>query len=102
MNATFGRALVVAVPVLVLLGLSWLRFIRTDTWSARLQLLGASCLVVVVLAHVAEAWHWFPGMGWGEPHTIGHYLDLVSAAAGVTLLLLALVLTYVRLGGLRK
>jgi hypothetical protein len=30
-------------------------------------------------------------MGWGLPNSIGHYLDLVSAILGVTLLLLGLV-----------
>jgi hypothetical protein len=40
----------------------------------------------VVLTHVAEALHLFPAMRWGEPDSIGHYLDLSSAVLGVTLL----------------
>ena len=54
-------------------------------------LAGCGCLVVVVLSHVAERLHLLPGMGWGLPDSPGHYLDLVSAIAGVGLLLAAYV-----------
>ena len=56
--------------------------------AAVLLLLGSGCLIVVVLAHVAEALHIFPSMGWGLPDSAGHYLDLVSAILGCALLLL--------------
>jgi len=55
-----------------------------------LQFVGAACLVIVVLTHVAETLHLFPGMGWGQPNSPGHYLDLVSAILGCTLLPLGL------------
>jgi hypothetical protein len=51
-----------------------------------LQLIGAGCLVVVVLTHVAETFKLFPIMGWGLPTSPGHYLDLISAVLGCTLL----------------
>ncbi len=51
-----------------------------------LQIIGASGLVVVVLTHVAETLELFPEMGWGLPTSPGHYLDLVSAILGCTLL----------------
>ena len=51
-----------------------------------LQVIGAGCLVVVVLTHVAEAFKLFPVMGWGLPTSPGHYLDLISAVLGCTLL----------------
>src|SRR5262249_19158596 len=51
-----------------------------------LQLIGASCLLVVLLTHVAEALKLFPGMGWGLPTSPGHYLDLISAVLGCALL----------------
>ena len=54
-----------------------------------LALAGCVCLVVVVLTHVAERWHIFPGMGWGLPDSPGHYLDLASAITGPVLLLAA-------------
>jgi hypothetical protein len=49
-----------------------------------LMLLGAGCLIIVVLTHVCEAFHWFPVMGWGLKHSSGHYLDLSAAILGLT------------------
>jgi hypothetical protein len=51
-----------------------------------LMLFGTGCLIIVVLAHVAEGFHILPAMGWGLPNSAGHYLDLVSAILGCTLL----------------
>jgi hypothetical protein len=61
-------------------------FARRKTMFSLLQLVGAGCLVVVVLTHVCEALHLLPWMRWGEPDSAGHYLDLSSAALGLTLL----------------
>jgi hypothetical protein len=60
-------------------------FFRGRTVWSFLQLLGAGCLVVVVLTHFCEARHLFPRMGWGDKHSIGHYLDFGSALLGLTL-----------------
>jgi hypothetical protein len=74
------------VPASVLVFWSVAVFLRARTvWSA-LQMLGAGCLVVVVVTHICEALHLFPWMGWGSEHSVGHYLDLSSAVLGVTLL----------------
>lgn len=50
-----------------------------------LQVVGAACLVIVVLTHFSEALHLFPWMHWGDRHSVGHYLDLGSAVFGLTL-----------------
>lgn len=55
------------------------------------QLFGLACLAMVALVHVAERFQIFPGMGWGQPASGGHYLDLVSAVLGCTLLPLGLI-----------
>jgi hypothetical protein len=47
-------------------------FLRGKTLYSFLQLLGAACLVVVVLTHVSEALHLFPWMHWGLEHGAGH------------------------------
>jgi hypothetical protein len=54
-----------------------------------LQSAGCACLIVVVLAHVAERTRILPGMGWGLPDSPGHYLDLISAMSGIGLLVAA-------------
>jgi hypothetical protein len=58
--------------------------------------IGAACLVVVVLTHVAERFDIFPAMGWGLPHSPGHYLDLAAAILGCVLIRLGFALNYVR------
>jgi hypothetical protein len=50
-------------------------FLSSKTVCSFLQLLGAGCLVVVVLSHVSEPLNLFPGMHWGVEHSVGHYLD---------------------------
>lgn len=59
--------------------------LRRKTGCNFLQLLGAGCLVVVVLTHASEALHLFPWMHFGLEHSLGHYLDFGSAVLGLTL-----------------
>jgi hypothetical protein len=83
------REFLVALPVAILLAFSVNRIVKTRTRSSLFQLLGAGCLVLVVLTHLAEALRLFPSMGWGEPNSVGHYTDFTSAILGITLLLAA-------------
>ena len=85
MNVTLLKALVALVPACMLFSGSMVLSLRGKTVSSFLQLLGAGCLVLVVLTHVAEALHLFPWMHWGSEHSVGHYLDLWSAVLGLTL-----------------
>jgi hypothetical protein len=50
------------------------------------QIVGAVCLGIVALTHVVESFHIFSGMGWGLSNSPGHYLDLMSAVLGCSLL----------------
>lgn len=67
------------------------QFARELSTGTFVQLLGAAFLVVVILCHAAEVFRLFPAMGWGRPDSPGHYLDLVSAVAGLVLLSLGYV-----------
>lgn len=80
-----SKALVALVPAGILFVGSVLLFLRERTLGSFLQLLGAGCLVMVVLTHLCEALHLFPWMRWGSEHSVGHYLDLWSAVLGLTL-----------------
>jgi len=73
------------VPVCVLLSGSAVLFFSGKTVWSFLQLLGAACLVVVVLTHICEAIHLFPWMHWGSEDSVGHYLDFGSAVLGLML-----------------
>src|SRR5437660_12869396 len=81
-QVTLMRALVASVPVGMLFAGALALFSRAKTLPSFLQLLGAGCLVVVVLAHICEALHLFPSMEWGLERSAGHYLDLGSAVLG--------------------
>jgi hypothetical protein len=84
MNVTLLKALIAFLPAAMLFSGSAVLFFRGKSWGTFLQLLGAACLVVVVLTHVSEALHLFPWMHWGLEHSIGHYLDFGSAVLGLT------------------
>lgn len=92
MSVTFIKAAAALIPVSILLVWSVAVLLKGRTLGPVLQLLGAVCLVVVVLTHVAEGLHVFRFMHWGEEHSAGHYLDLSSAVLGVTLFPLGLLL----------
>jgi hypothetical protein len=69
---------------------------RVNPLGGVLVAIGAACLVVVILTHIAEAFHIFPAMGWGQPNSAGHYLDLGSAVLGCILIPLGFAIKYVR------
>ena len=86
MNATLLKALVALVPRGAFYSLGAIvTFFRGRTTGSLLQLLGATFLVVVVVAHICEALQLFSQMHWGNEHSAGHYLDLSSAVLGATL-----------------
>jgi len=84
-NASTMMLLGIALPTILLLIGAVVLFLREKTAASLVQVVGAGCLLVVVAAHVLEALQLFPWMQWGLPHSLGHYVDLWSAALGLTL-----------------
>jgi formate hydrogenlyase subunit 3/multisubunit Na+/H+ antiporter MnhD subunit len=78
------KALILLALACVLLAASVAMAVKVRTVWSSLQVFGAACLVIVVLTHVAEAKQWWPSMGWGRPHSVGHYLDLTSTILALT------------------
>jgi hypothetical protein len=85
MNNAALKALIALIPILALFVGSGVIWQKRRSISSRLQFLGATGLIVVVLIHVFEALRIFPWMGWGLEDSIGHYLDLLCATVGFTL-----------------
>ena len=93
MQDTLRKPLMAFVPVCLLFAWSLVSFVHGKAVGSVLQLLGAGCLVVVVLTHVCEALHLLPFMHWGSPSSMGHALNLWSAVLGLTLFPLGYVCT---------
>ena len=78
--------IVIGLPICAAFGASAIALAQERNAPSFKQLLGAGFLIMVVLAHVAERFDFFPSMGWGLPESTGHYVDLVSMVAGLILL----------------
>jgi hypothetical protein len=95
-SGTYPLLLGLGISAYLLFSGSLLLFIRGRTVGSFLQLLGAGCLMMVILTHVFEAFHLFPWMDWGLEHSVGHYLDFGSAVLGLTLFTVGYVLHALR------
>lgn len=82
---SYAILLGIGIPTCILFSGAAILFFKVKTMCSLLQLLGAGCAMVVVLAHVSEAWHLLPCMQWGAPDSIGHYVDFWSAVLGLTI-----------------
>jgi len=82
MNSMLTKSLVASLPVFALLYGSIQSFSKNRSFPALAQLVGASCLMLVIAAHVCEALSLFPYMRWGQEHSLGHYLDFAGAILG--------------------
>ena len=78
--------IVIGASVLAVLALSTVQFARERSVSSCLRLIGSVFLLVVVASHLAEKFQWLESMGWGLSDSPGHYIDLVSAILGASLL----------------
>ena len=79
------KSLIALIPAGMLLSGSVALVCKAKTAPFRLQMIGAACSVLVVLAHACEALHILPWMGWGLETSPGHYLDLANAVVALTL-----------------
>jgi hypothetical protein len=80
-----GKSTIALVLVSLLFYGSVVLFQATRSIWVFLQVIGTTFLVIVVLTHICEAFGIIEWMRWGLEDSIGHYLDLGSAALGVTL-----------------
>ena len=83
MNPTLLKAALLAVLASPLLHRAIGLWRRKKSAAGALQLVGASLLAIVVLAHVCEALDLLTAMRWGASDSHGHYLDLANAVLGV-------------------
>ena len=63
---TLFTALLLSLPVFLIFAGAVMMFWRELALGTGLQVIGSGCLVIVVLVHVAEAFHLFPWMVGGK------------------------------------
>ncbi len=85
MDPTLFKALLTLLPASALFAGALLLFSQARSPRSLLQVLGASCLLLVIIAHLCEGLRLLPWMGWGREHSAGHYLDLCAAVLGIAL-----------------
>ena len=68
MSATLAKSLIAFLPAGMLLFGSAVLFLRERTVESLLQLIGAGCLLMVILTHLCEGLHLFAWMQWGSEH----------------------------------
>jgi hypothetical protein len=85
MNLPLIKGVIASIPVTAIFWYAMTVFAqRRSVWGA-VQLTGAAGLVIVIVAHVCEALHLLPWFGWGQEHSVGHYIDLSGAVLGLVL-----------------
>ena len=85
MSASVLKGLLALTAACVFLGVCAVLFLTRRGLSSALQALGIGCFGVMALTHVFENFSILPELGWGRPHSVGHFIDLVAAVLGVTL-----------------
>jgi hypothetical protein len=85
MHVKLVEALIAMVPACALLAGALVLFFKGKTVCTFLQVVGAGCLVVIVVTHICEALHLFPSMGWGQTNSVGHYVSVCAAVLALTL-----------------
>jgi|SRR5580658_10493842 hypothetical protein len=96
MNAVVLKGLLALGASCAFLCVSAARLWTRRGFGSTLQALGLACFAFMALTHVFEAFSIFPSLGWGQPRTLGHFIDLVAALLGITLVATSFVILYVR------
>lgn len=96
MYATLIKALIALIAVCLLFYWSKKTLSKKKNLSSRLLVIGSAFLIIVPIVHIFEVTRLFAFMGWGNPHSFGHYLDLTSAVLGLTLFPFGLILHWVK------
>ena len=85
MSASVLKGLLALAAASVFLGVCVVLFLTRRGLTSALQALGIGCFGVMALTHVFEEFSMLPELGWGRPHSVGHFIDLMAALLGLTL-----------------
>ncbi len=91
MQNTIPKAFIALFFLLIIFVWSITVFQKQKSKFSLMQLSGSVLLLFVALFHSFEEFHLFTFMQWGQPHSIGHYLDFFSAILGVLFFLVGII-----------
>src|SRR5215469_17468719 len=83
MSASVLKGLLALAGASVFLAVSAALFVTRRDLAGALLATGIGWFGVMALTHVFEAFSILPSFGWGEPHSVGHFIDLAAAWLGV-------------------
>jgi len=85
MNAAVLKGLLALAAASVFLAVSAALLVTRRGLPSALLALGIASFGVMALTHVFESFSILPAFGWGQPHSVGHLIDLVAALLGIAL-----------------
>jgi hypothetical protein len=94
MNAPVLKGLLSLGAACVFLCVSGSLLLTRRSLGSALQALGIGCFGVMALTHVFQAFSIFPALGWGQPRSVGHLIDLTAALLGVAFVTTSFVLRH--------
>ena len=84
MNAAVLKGLLALAAACIFLSVAVALFMTRRDLGSILLALGIGSFGIMALTHVFESFSILPSFGWGQPHSIGHIIDLAAALLGVT------------------
>jgi hypothetical protein len=83
MNAAVLKGLLALTGASVFLAVSAALFVTRRDLGSALLATGIGWFGVMALTHFFESFSILPAFGWGRPHSVGHFIDLVAALLGI-------------------
>ncbi len=92
MDAAVLKGILALVAACVFLAVSAAVCVTRRGLVSALQAMGIGCFGLMALTHFFKAFSILPAFGWGQPHSMGHLIDLVAALLGVTFVAMSFLL----------
>ena len=92
MNAAVLRGLLALAGASLFLAVSAALFMTRRDLGSALLATGIGWFGVMALTHFFESFSILPAFGWGQPHSVGHFIHLAAALLGITFVTLSFLL----------
>jgi len=90
MTAATVKALLALTATCACFGISAVVLVTRRRFRSALLAIGTGCFGLMALTHVFEGFSILPAFGWGQPRSVGHFIDLSAALLGIVLFIASL------------